>query len=161
MKTPLIIIVFLGFSLASFISAFSQDPGKKQVKDIDAIRQTAVNFDSAYNRRDAAAMGAFFLDDGDFQWPTGELLKDRKEIEQYFTHAFRSMPADYQHITTILRIRFLGPDVAIADGTLVIAHKGVREDKKPYYSALLTCVGKKIKGQWKLSAVRLMIPKAE
>jgi uncharacterized protein (TIGR02246 family) len=161
MKTLWIIIVFLGFSLALSIPAFSQNPDKKHSRDIDAIKQTGANFDAAYNRREARAFSEYFLEDADFQWHTGELLKDRKQIERYFENAFKSMPADYRHITTFQRIRFLGPDLVIGDGTLVIAKEGATENDKPYFSVLFTCVGKKVKGQWKLAAVRLMLPKRE
>jgi uncharacterized protein (TIGR02246 family) len=159
MKTLWIIIVFLGFSLALCLPAFSQYPDKKHSKDIDAIKQTGANFDAAYNRRDAAAFSEYFLEDADFQWHTGELLGDRKQIEQYFTNAFKFMPADYRHISTFQRIRFLGPDLTIGDGTLVIAKEGATENDKPYLSVLFTCIGKKVKGQWKLAAVRLILPK--
>jgi uncharacterized protein (TIGR02246 family) len=161
MKTPWIIIVFLGFSLAVSNPAFSQYPDKKHSKDIDAIKKTGADFDAAYNQRDAVAFSDFFLEDADFQWHTGELLKNRQQIEQYFTNAFKSMPADYRHITTFQRIRFLGPDLAIGDGTLVIAQEGAKENDKPYFSVLFTCIGKKVKGQWKLAAIRLILPKRE
>jgi uncharacterized protein (TIGR02246 family) len=161
MKSIWIIIVFLGLSLVGSIPTYSQYPDKKHSKDIDAIKQTGVNFDAAYNRRDAVEFSKFFLEDGDFQWHTGELLKDQKQIEQYFTNAFKSMPADYRHISTFQRIRFLGPDLVIGDGTLVIAKEGATENDKPYFSVLFTCIGKKVKGQWKLAAVRLILPKRE
>jgi uncharacterized protein (TIGR02246 family) len=161
MKTLWINIVFLVFSLAVSIPVFSQYPDKKHSKDIDAIKKTSEYFDAAYNRRDAVAFSEFFLEDADFQWHTGELLKDRKQIEQYFANAFKSMPADFRHITTFQRIRFLEPDLAIGDGTLVIAKEGAKENDKPYFSVLFTCIGKKVRGQWKLAAIRLILPKKE
>jgi uncharacterized protein (TIGR02246 family) len=161
MKTLWIIIIFLGFSLAGSISAFSQYSDKKHSKDIETIKKAGENFDAAYNRRDAKAFSEFFLEDADFQWQTGELLKDRKEIEQYFTNAFKSMPADYRHISTFQRIRFLGPDLTIGDGTLVIAKEGAKENDKPYFSVLFTCIGKKVKDEWKVAAIRLILPQKE
>lgn len=154
-------MVFLGFSLAVSAPGASQNPDKKQSADIAAIKQAAANLDAAYNRRDAVAFSDLFLKDADFQWHTGELLKDRKEIEQYFTNAFKYMPADYRHITTFQRIRFIRPDIAIADGTVVIAREGAAADEKPYLSVLYTCIGKKVKGQWKIAAIRLILPKGE
>jgi uncharacterized protein (TIGR02246 family) len=161
MKTLWIIIVLTGFSLLGYIPAYSQYPDKKQTKDIEAIKQTGADFDAAYNRRDAVAFCEYFLEDADFQWHTGDLLQDRKQIEQHFINAFKSMPADYRHITTFKRIRFLGPDLVIGDGTLVIAKEGAKENDKPYLNVLFTCMGKKVKGQWKLAAVRLILPARE
>jgi uncharacterized protein (TIGR02246 family) len=161
MKTPWINIVFLGFSLAVSVSSFSQSTDKTHSNDVDAIKKTAADLDEAYNRRNAEAFTEFFMEDADFQWHTGEVLKDREQISQYFTSAFKTMPADYRHITTFERIRFIGPDVAIGDGTLVIAQEGAKETDEPYLSVLFTCIGKKVEGQWKLEAIRLILPKKE
>jgi uncharacterized protein (TIGR02246 family) len=161
MRTHWIALVFLGFSLLPSIPGNSQNPDKKQLADIAAIKQGGADLDAAYNRRDAIAFGGFFLDDADFQWHTGDLLKNRKEIEQYFTNSFKIMPADYRHITTFQRIRFLSPDFAIGDGTVVIAREGAAENEKPYLGVLFTCIVKKVKGQWWIAAVRLMSVRSE
>jgi uncharacterized protein (TIGR02246 family) len=150
-------MIFLGFSLLPSIPGNSQNSDKKQLADISAIKQVGADLDAAYNRRDAKAFSELFLDDADFQWHTGDLLKNRKEIEQYFTNSFKVMLADYRHITTFQRIRFLRSDLAIGDGTVVIAPDGVVENDKPYLSVLFTCIGKKVKGQWRISAIRLML----
>lgn len=156
MKTHWIVMVFLGFSLAASISADSQKPDKKRAADIAAIEQAKENLDAAYNRRDAAAFSEIFLEDADFQWHTGALLKDREEIRRHFTDAFKSMPADYRHITKFQRLRFLESDIAIGDGTVVIARDGAADHEKPYLKVLFTCVGRKVKGQWRLAAIRLI-----
>jgi uncharacterized protein (TIGR02246 family) len=161
MRTNWIAMIFFGFSLAISFPVASQNPDKKQSADIAAIKQGGVNLDAAYNRRDAVAFSEFFLEDADFQWHTGELLKNRKEIGQHFTNAFKHMPADYRHITTFQRIRFLSPNLTIGDGTVVIAREGAAENEKPYLSVLFTCIGKKVKGQWKIAAIRLMLVKSE
>jgi uncharacterized protein (TIGR02246 family) len=161
MKTHWIAMVFIGFSLAVSTPGTCQNPNNKQSNDIAAIKQTGANLDAAYNRRDAVAFSNFFMEDADFLWHTGVLLKDRKEIEQDFSNSFKRMPADFRHITTFQRIRFLNPDIAIADGTVVIAREGAAENEKPVLSVLFTCVGKKIKGVWKIAAIRLIYPKTE
>jgi uncharacterized protein (TIGR02246 family) len=159
MRTKPIALVFLGFSLLLSIPGNSQNPDKKQLADIAAINQTAADLDAAYNKHDAVAFAKLFIDDADFQWQTGELLKNRKEIEQYFTNWFKEMPADYRHITKFERIRFLRPDMAIGDGTVTIAREGAPDNAKPVFKVLLTAVGEKVKGQWKIAAVRLMLIK--
>jgi len=161
MKTQPIVLIFLGLFMAVSIPGRAQNQDKKHSADIAAIKQAAAELDAAYNRRDAEAFSKIFLEDADFQWHSGALLKNRKEIDEHFANAFKVMPADYRHITTFQRLRFLSPDIAIGDGTVVIAHAGVAEDEKPYFSFLFTIVGQKVKGQWKLAAVRLMFPKTE
>jgi uncharacterized protein (TIGR02246 family) len=157
MKTPWSAVVFLGLMLAASIPAASRDLEQKRSADIAAIRQVPADLDAAWNRRDAAALGELFLDDADFQWHTGELLSGRRQIEQYFgTVVFKQMPPDFRHTTTIQRLRFLGPDVAIGDGTIVVAREGAAESEKPYLRVLFTCVGQKSNGRWRMAAVRLM-----
>jgi uncharacterized protein (TIGR02246 family) len=161
MRTRWIAMVFFGFSLAISSLGASQNPDKKQSADIAAIKHASAELDAAYNQRNAVAFSELFLEDADFQWHTGEVLKDRKEIEMYFTNAFRQMPADYRHITKFQRIRFLRSDIVIGDGTVVIAREGAAENDRPYLSVLFTCIGKQVKGQWRIAAIRLILPKKE
>jgi len=162
MRTLWVALVFLGSMLAAIIPAASRNHDQERSADIAAIQQACANLDAAWNRRDAAALGDLFLNDADFQWHTGELLKDREQIEQYFgTSVFQQMPADYRHSTTIKRLRFLGPDTAIGDGTIVVSRDGAAENEKPYLSVLFTCVGQKKNGLWRIAAVRLMIVKSD
>ena len=156
MKAHWIVVILLGFSLAAAVPVGAQQPDAKQAAEIAAIQQVRENLDDAYNRRDAAAFSDLFLEDADFQWHNGALLPGREAIRQHFANAFKSMPADYLHITEFQRIRFLGADAAIGDGTVVIARAGAAENEKPYLKVLLTCIGRKDKGQWRIAAVRLI-----
>lgn len=156
MKARWIVVFLLGFSLAAFMPGEIQKPEKDQATEIAAIQKVRENLDAAYDRRDAAAFSDLFLADGDFQWHTGALLRDREEIRQHFANAFKSMPADFRHITEFQRLRFVGADTAIGDGTVVIARDGAATDEKPYMKVLMTCVGRKDKGQWRIAAVRLI-----
>ena len=98
MKTPWYIIILLGFSLTASLPATSQNTDKKQSKDIDAINQLAVDLDAAWNRHDAVALSELFTDNADFQWHTGDVLKNQKQIEQYFSMSvFKDMPMDRRH----------------------------------------------------------------
>ena len=158
MRAIWITMVFLGFSLAASLPVASQNPDKKQSAEITAIQQVRADLDAAWNRHDAIALSNLFLENADFQWHTGQLLKDQKQIEQYFNESFKQTPAEFRHTTTIERIRFLRPDVAIGDGTIVVSREGAPENEKPYMSVLFTCVGQKKNGKWYIAAVRLMLP---
>jgi uncharacterized protein (TIGR02246 family) len=150
---------FLVFLLVVSLSASSQNPDKKELKEIAAIKQLSLELDSAWNRHDAVAFSALFFDDADFQYWDGVLLMDRKEIEQYYrTNVFKNTPADMRHKGTLQRIRFIKKDVVIGDGTLVIFQKGAAENEKPALSALFTSVARKKDGKWQIAAVRLMFP---
>lgn len=150
---------FMVFLLMVSLSVNSQNPDKKELKEIAAIKQLSFDLDSAWNRHDAVALSALFTDDADFQYWDGSLLKDRKEIEQYYsTKVFKNTPAEMRHKGTLQRIRFIKKDVVIGDGTLVIYRKGAPENEKPALSALFTSVANKKNGKWQIAAVRLMFP---
>jgi uncharacterized protein (TIGR02246 family) len=140
------------------IPAVSQNLSKKQSTDIASIKQVIADLDVAYDKRDAAAYIEFFLEDADFLWTTGILSKDRNEIQQQVTNTFTLVPSEYRHITKSQRIRFPKPDIAIVDGTVMFVREGASENEKPYWDALFTGLYKKEKGQWRISAIRLMIP---
>jgi uncharacterized protein (TIGR02246 family) len=161
MKTLTIILAMLGFVLAAGNPVFPQGNDKRQEQDIAAIKETGGKLDDTYNRRDAEAFSALFLEDADFQWPSGAVLKDRSQVREHFASSFKTMPADYRHISTFDRIRFITPGVAIGDGTVVIAKAGAKENEKPYFSFLFTCIGKKVNGEWKVAAIRLSVVPGE
>jgi len=157
MKPPWYTIILLGFSLTASLPAISQNPDKKQSKDIDAIKQLGLDLDATWNRHDAVALSELFTEDADFQWHTGDVLKNQKQIEQYFSMSvFKDMPMDRRHNSTIQRIRFLRPDIAIGDGTLVVSREGAPENEKPSLSVLFTSVAQKKNGHWYIAAVRLI-----
>jgi uncharacterized protein (TIGR02246 family) len=158
MKSIRYTLVFM-FLLFAAMPAVSQDQDKKHAKDIAALHQLSLDTDSAWNSHNAAIFSALFLEDADFQYWNGYRLKDRKEIEQYYsTNVFKNTPPDVRHKGTIQNIRFLGPDIAIGDGKLVIYKAGAPADEKPLINVLFTCVAKKVHGQWRLAALRLMFP---
>jgi uncharacterized protein (TIGR02246 family) len=140
------------------LPAASQNPGKKQSADIASIKQVMADLDVAYDKRDAAAYIEFFLEDADFLWTTGVLSKDRNEIRQQVTNTFTFIPPGYKHVTISQRIRFVKPDIALVDGTVMFVREGALEKEKPFWDALFTGLYKKEKGQWRASAIRLMIP---
>jgi len=161
MRTLHVIGILVGALLAVSAPAFAQNPETNHSVEVSAIEKVKADLDSAYNKRDAAAFSALFLEDADFQWHTGEVLKDRKQIQEHFANAFKIMPPEYRHITTFQRIRFLTPDIAIGDGTVVIARDGAPANEEPYLKVLLTSVGKKVNGVWRIAAVRLILPKTK
>jgi uncharacterized protein (TIGR02246 family) len=159
MKSLWLTMTVLGLMIALSNPGVSQNLEKKESKDIAAIKQITIDGDAAYNRRDAAAIGGLFLDDADFQWHTGNVLNNRKQIEQYFSESvFKNMPIEIRHTTTIKRIRFLRPDIALMDGTIVISRDGAPENEKPLLSVLFTSVAQNKQGHWHIAGMRLIPP---
>jgi uncharacterized protein (TIGR02246 family) len=159
MKTLWFTMTFLGLTIALSNSATSQNLDKKDSKETAAVKQLAHDLDAAWNKYDAVAFSALFLDDADFQYWDGVVLKNRKEIEQYYdTKVFKNMQPGMHHTSTLQRIRFVKKDIVIGDGNLVITREGASENEKPALSALFTSVAQKINGQWHIAAIRLMFP---
>lgn len=159
MKTLWFAMTFMGLTIASSNPGASQNLDKKDSKETAAIKQLALDLDAAWNKYDAVAFSALFLDDADFQYWDGVVLKNRKEIEQYYsTKVFKNMQPGMQHTSSLQRIRFVKKNVVIGDGTLVITREGAPENEKPGLSALFTSIAQKKNGQWKIAAVRLMFP---
>jgi uncharacterized protein (TIGR02246 family) len=159
MKTRWFAMIFLGLTIASSNPTASQNLAKIDSKDTVAIKQLALDLDAAWNKYDAVAFSVLFIDEADFQYWDGALLKNRKEIEQYYsTQVFKNMQPGMRHTSTLQRIRFIEKDIAIGDGTLVITREGASENEKPALSALFTSIAQKKDGQWHIAAVRLMFP---
>lgn len=161
MKATWIIMIFLGFSMVATTPAVSQNFNKKQSADIASIKQVMADLDAAYDKRDVAAYIEFFEKDADFLWTTGVFSKDRNEIQQQVKNTFEFIPPGYRHISTLQRFRFLKPDIGIVDGTVMFVREGAPENEEPFWNALSTGLFKKEKDQWRISAIRLIIPPGE
>ena len=91
-------------------------------QDEQAIRTLATEFVAAWNRNDGKALGACFASDGDLINPQGRVGRNQREVEKILTEeqngpfkgSHMSMPQKY--------LRFLKPDLAIADYDFEIAH---------------------------------------
>jgi len=127
--------------------------------DPSAIHQLGIDFDAAWNRRDAAAVGGLFLDDADVQVPRGDMLSGREQIEQYYTSAFANMPPDHRHSITFQHVRFLTSEICIGDGPALILRAGAAADEEPYFRVLFTCVAQNRHGRWRMAALRTMVPR--
>jgi len=149
------LIVFILMSACVFW-AKAQETGQKEA-DQKAFMQLGQDFDAAWNTRDAEALANLFTEDGDFQFWTGQCIEGRDQIEKYYaTQVFPPMPEDFRHSAVIERHRYIKPEVVIGDGYAdIVGTMGTQPFKR---HLLFTSVSVKQDGQWKLSAIRLMIP---
>jgi len=161
MKNVLFVIAVCGL----FTASLAGDPPVKTTGEdahFAVFKQVALNFDRAWNGRNADALADLFTEDGDFRYWTGRRVEGRETIrESYARHHFPAMPEDWRHATQLLTYRFVSPDVVIADGTAdITGTKG--EEKEPFTLHLLfTCLTVKEGGQWKIAAIRLMVPRPD
>lgn len=161
MKIHTIVWSLLALTLAGVAPAVSQTLVKEGSPDFVAIQQLVLNIDSTWNRRDAKGFGELFLEDAEFRFYTGQMLRGRKEIEQYFAASFAEMPADLRHETRVEHYRYLTPDVTIGDGVVFIYPEGATEEQAHSRPIFSTGVAVKKDGRWRFAAVRLMVPPEE
>ena len=91
---------------------------ENRTTDEQAIRRSLLAFEAARNALDAKAVAGLFTPDGEFTMPIGTTYQGRPAIEKFFAALFQSPEMKTSRATrTVQRLRFLGPDVAIADVT--------------------------------------------
>ena len=120
----------------------------------EAIRETGETFVKAYERGDAKAVAAHFTADAEYIDEQGNLSQGRQEIEELLNALF-SKNSDSTLELTIESIRFLGPGVAIEDGSATVT----RAAGNPSDYSRYTAVHVKTDGKWLMASCREHTPK--
>jgi len=140
-------LIFLAFAQGS-VAGDKADPG-----DEKALQEQNEAFVDAFNRSDIKAVAEAYAPDADFLSAQGQRIKGRDALEKYFTKGFaESRGLKLQH--TDSSIRFLKPDVAIADGTWEITGRPEGNPARGHYTAILM----KRDGKWLIVYDRPMVP---
>jgi uncharacterized protein (TIGR02246 family) len=140
-------LIFLAFAQGS-VAGDKVDPG-----DEKALQEQNEAFVAAFNRGDIKAVAEAYAPDADFLSAQGQRVKGRNAVEKYFAKGFaESKGLKLQHSDS--SIRFLKPDVAIADGTWEITGRPEGNPARGHYTAILM----KRDGQWLIVYDRPMVP---
>jgi len=108
---------------------------------------------AAFNRGDIKAVAEAYAPDADFLSAQGQRLQGRDALEKYFAKGFAERKGlKLKHSDS--SIRFLKPDVAIADGTWEITGRPEGNPARGHYTAILM----KRDGQWLIVYDRPMVP---
>ena len=113
------------------------------------ITKTAGAFVEAFQKGDAKAVAAFWTLDGDYVDENSRVLKGRQAIEDAFAQLFNANKGLKVRID-IASVRFLGPDLAIEDGTYTVMAPDGSSPSRARYTNVLS----KKNDQWLLSSVR-------
>jgi uncharacterized protein (TIGR02246 family) len=127
----------------------SAQPPKVNKKEGDAIFKNAEAFAEVFQKGDARALAAFWLEDGDYTDQTGRHLKGRAAIEKAFAGLFAENKGLKLRIDSE-SLRFLTPDVAVEDGVAEV----IPPDGGPPSRTRYTIVHVKKEGRWHLGSVR-------
>jgi uncharacterized protein (TIGR02246 family) len=126
--------------------------------DEDAIRGVYQRISEAWGRGDARGLVANFAPEGDLIDPFGRVARGRAAVEALLAGNFAGVFRGSQIIFDPQLIRFLTPEVAVADGTWQVTLPPQPPDGRapPPIMGLLTSVFQKVNGAWKIEADRPM-----
>lgn len=118
----------------------------------DAVRAVVARYVEAREKIDPAATEALFTADADQHVSSGEWRRGRAEVVKGSMASSRNNAA--RRTIIIETVRFLTPDVAIADGRYELA--GATDTRRMWTTLVL----KKENGAWRIAAIRNMLPAA-
>jgi len=129
--------------------------------DEEAIRRLVQSHADAWNRRDAKAAAAVYREDADVRTSSGQVLRGRAEIEKAHVEWLAKDAAEggtiHSHPADTISIRFLRPDVAVADLEARFQGAAGPDGKAPPPDrTLLFIVVVKDKGRWSVAAQRAL-----
>ena len=138
-------------SLAAPAAAAAQSPSDRAADD-EAVRSVIGKYVEAREARDPQAIEALFTSDADQHTTSGEWRRGRDEVIRGSLES--SQRNQGKRGIRIEMVRFITPDVAIADGPYEIATEGgVRR-------MWTTIVLERERGAWRVTAIRNMVPAA-
>lgn len=124
-----------------------------------AIQRLVDDFTVAWSQGDAQAIAALFAGDGDMVAPDGEMLQGAAAIEARYAELFQGMYKGTEINIQPTSMRFLEPDVVVADGSYQITGARDAEGQElPATRGLYTNILIKDAGQWRILSNRPMIP---
>jgi uncharacterized protein (TIGR02246 family) len=124
-------------------------------QDRAALQALAHAADAAWDKRDVDAMMKNYAADatlrlGGMDAPVQGLPK----LRAFFTQGFAARTGELRHVTMIDHVELSGPDLALADGQVLIQRRGSDGSWSTIREFANMSVAVREGGQWKLSAVR-------
>lgn len=135
MKLLLVVSIIAGAALAQSRSA-----------DEAAVRDVVRRYVDARDRKDAAAIGALFTTDADQLVSSGTWRKGRDEIVRGTIAASKNETG--KRTITVESVRFVAPNIAIADGPYEIGERRMWTTFLIMHDA----------HGWRIAAIRNMLP---
>jgi len=127
---------------------------QKTMDEGEAIREVVRRYTAARERGDATALTALFTEDADQLTSSGEWRRGRAQLVPGTLASSKSNTGT--RTITIKTVRFPAPGVAIADGEYVIAASQGAAARNMWTSFVMV----RSEGQWRISAIRNMLPAA-
>lgn len=140
--------ILFGLALACTLQARAEEPSP----DIAGLQKAASDFVTAYNNRDAAAIAALFIEEGEMADITGEVLTSgRGEIQARYEEIFEG--ATVLMALEVGSVRLVAPNLAIEDGTVHIT-PAADEDLPPRSINYTAVLMKNAENIWQIASTR-------
>ncbi|HKN17234.1 MAG TPA: SgcJ/EcaC family oxidoreductase [Candidatus Sulfotelmatobacter sp.] len=91
-----------------------------EAQDEAAVRTLGDNFAKAFLQKNAELRASLFAEDGTFVTPQGDFLQGRVAMVNDFGQEAQAVNGNTQAAFSNYRIRFINPDVAVADALLTL-----------------------------------------
>jgi uncharacterized protein (TIGR02246 family) len=134
-------------------SIIAQSPAG-DANDEAAVRGMVEKYMAARDRQDAHALEALFTSDADQLVSSGEWRKGRNDVVRGTLSSSQSSGG--KRTSTVTSVRFVAPNVALADGRYELTGLAGGETRKMWTSLLLT----RGADGWRIAAIRNMLPAA-
>lgn len=122
--------------------------------DDAAVRAVVQKYMDARDRQDPRAIESLFTADADQLVSSGEWRKGRAEVMKGTMASSQSTGG--KRTITVESVRFLSPTVALADGRYDLTGLAEGQTRQMWTALVLVKTG----SQWKISAIRNMLPAA-
>jgi uncharacterized protein (TIGR02246 family) len=130
------------------------------LSDEDMIRARTDEFAQAFTNGDWKAIGALFVEDGDFVGPDGGMHHGRMAVEERYKTAFEGPYRGAKGTIKVDSARFLRPEIALVDGTYELQGVSSAAVQEPTtVSGLYTNIWVKENGEWRIHCLRSMVPR--
>jgi len=128
-------------------------PAWAQAGDEAAVRDVVKRYVDAREARDAKALAALFTDDADQLVSSGEWRKGRDQVVKGGLAS--SAASSGKRTINVQSVRFVGKDVAIADGPYEIVGAAAGGENRKMWTSFVMTRGE---GGWRIAAIRNMLP---
>lgn len=138
--------------LAVVAAAAAWPQGAERAADEAAVRAVIQAFLDTREKNDAAGLAAILTPDVDQRQTSGNMRSGRDAVVSGSLQTQQSTGG--RRTITVDSLRFVGPDVAIADGRYDSIGRADGTDQRMLTSMVLRREG----GAWKIAAIRNMLP---
>jgi uncharacterized protein (TIGR02246 family) len=139
--------------LGAALAAAQPAATERQATDVQSVRDLVARYVAARDLRDPAAVAALFTPDADQYTTSGEWRRGQAAIVSGTARSSRQNPGERR--IRVEAVRFLTPDVAMADGPYEIVAGGPEATTRQMWTSIVAV--RRAEG-WRIAAIRNMRP---